>query len=50
MYLDWERDVFSRDVVILEANESAIGTFGFGFIERALEELERAPRLQNRAF
>lgn len=39
--VNWERDVLSRDIVIIETNESQIREAGFGFIEKALPGLER---------
>jgi hypothetical protein len=38
--LDWERDVFSKDVIIIEANETGLGKIGFGFVEDALQALQ----------
>jgi len=38
--LDWEREVFNRDVVAVEVNEHWLGDIGFGFIEKALAALE----------
>lgn len=38
--LDWEREVFNRDVVVIEVNEHWLGDIGFGFIEKALAALE----------
>lgn len=35
-------DLLSRDVVVLENNESAIAMTGFGFVESALEVLEKS--------
>jgi len=41
--LDWERDIFSRDAVIIEANEVQLGSAAWGFIDRALTHLEARP-------
>ena len=41
--LDWEKDVFSRDAVIIEINEAVVWQVGFGFIEAALAQLEPKP-------
>jgi hypothetical protein len=38
--LNWERNVFSKDVIIIEANETGLGKIGFGFVEDALKALE----------
>lgn len=38
--LDWERDVFGRDIIVLEVNEQNIPNMGSGFIEDALSKLE----------
>ncbi|NLI11083.1 hypothetical protein [Pelotomaculum propionicicum] len=38
--LDWEKDVFSRDIIVLEVNEQFITGIGSGFIEDALSRLE----------
>jgi len=39
--LDWEKDVFSHDVIILEENQFILERAGFGFVEAALEHLPR---------
>ena len=39
--IDWKREVLARDFVLIEINESQIHEAGFGFIERALQGLER---------
>jgi hypothetical protein len=39
--INWERDVLSRDIVIVEFNESQINEAGFGFIELAERSLNR---------
>lgn len=36
--LDWEKDFFSKDVIIIETNEVAVNTIGFGFVEAALAQ------------
>lgn len=38
--VDWHGEVLSRDFVIIEVNEVAIGEMGYGFIETALRHLE----------
>ncbi len=37
--LDWESRVFSRNLILLEINESALGQLGWGFVEDALKNL-----------
>lgn len=39
--MKWDEVVFSKDVIVLEANMSNIGLLGFGFIENALDELSQ---------
>lgn len=36
---DWERRVFSNDVILVEANEASIHTLGHDFIEQAIKKL-----------
>lgn len=39
--LDWENDIFKKDMIILEANEINIGKWiGSGFMKAAIEELD----------
>jgi hypothetical protein len=42
--IDWEREVFSRDVVLIEVNAAEADDAGFGFAADALAHLERDPR------
>lgn len=42
--VDWRGEVLSRDFIILEVNEVAIGEMGYGFIETALRHLEGGER------
>jgi hypothetical protein len=37
---DWEKEVLANDMIIIEANEAAIGNLGFGFVQAALNYLE----------
>ncbi|OHD66428.1 MAG: hypothetical protein A2176_06790 [Spirochaetes bacterium RBG_13_51_14] len=39
--VDWNRDVLTRDIVIIEVNEVAMDENGYQFIETALRGLER---------
>ena len=45
--IDWERDVFSHDVIVLERNMASIGDMGFSFVKDAIKHL-RASRPQGR--
>lgn len=38
--INWSKDFFSKDVIIIEINEVAVSTIGYGFVEAALAELE----------
>lgn len=38
-HLDWEEDVFSHDMIIIEVNEAAVHKTGFGFMEEALNAI-----------
>lgn len=37
--LDWDKDVFSHEVIILEINETILQAAGFGFVDAALQRL-----------
>lgn len=37
--IDWEKDVFSHNIIIIEASETAIPEFGFGFVEDAFKAI-----------
>ncbi len=39
--LDWEKEVFNRDVIIIENNEQSLTNIGHGFIEQALDHLQK---------
>ena len=39
--IDWNDNVFNRDILVLEASDSAINNIGFGFLDAALEALKR---------
>jgi hypothetical protein len=43
--LDWNRLLFSKDLVILEVNEIKLTKMSWGFVWRALEAIENAPAL-----
>jgi hypothetical protein len=34
--VNWERDIFTRDIILIEINEIALSEMGFGFIEAGL--------------
>ncbi len=38
--IDWERDFFSKDIIMIETNEVALNTLGFGFVDAALQKLK----------
>lgn len=38
--LDWEKNIFSKDALIIEASMSALPTIGFGFAEDALKHIK----------
>jgi hypothetical protein len=40
-HVNWERDVFTRDIILIEINEIALSEMGFGFIEAALAKTGR---------
>ncbi len=37
--IDWPKDFWSKDVIIIEINEVALNTIGYGFVDAALKEL-----------
>jgi len=39
--INWNRDVFTKDIIIVEINEIQMHEAGFGFIEAALNALDR---------
>lgn len=39
---DWDKEIFSKDVVIIEANEASMHEIGFGFIPDALRALRNS--------
>jgi hypothetical protein len=39
--IDWEREIRSRDMVVIEVNEAAMGETGFGFVEDCTAALGR---------
>ncbi|HOT45002.1 MAG TPA: hypothetical protein PLM53_13175 [Spirochaetota bacterium] len=39
--INWDRDVLTRDIIIVEINEIQINEAGFGFVEDALNALDR---------
>ncbi|MCU0847615.1 MAG: hypothetical protein MUD12_06975 [Spirochaetes bacterium] len=39
--LDWEKDIFSKDIIFIETNEEAISKMGRGFIEDAYKNAMR---------
>jgi hypothetical protein len=42
--LDWDADVLTRDVVIVEVNEISLHQAGYGFVEAALRARDRSLR------
>jgi hypothetical protein len=34
--IDWERDIFSKDIIVIEVSQTGIPELGFGFIEDAV--------------
>lgn len=42
--LDWDKEVMTKDAVIIEATHTAIGDIGFGFIDDFLLYLEKSDR------
>lgn len=39
--VDWEREIFTRDIILIETNEISLSECGFGFIETALQKTTR---------
>ncbi len=39
--VNWNRDVFNRDIILIEINEIALEEVGYGFLETALSALDR---------
>ncbi len=39
--INWDRDVFTRDIILIEINEIALNEAGYGFVEAALSALRR---------
>jgi hypothetical protein len=39
--INWNRDVFTKDIILIEINEIALKETGFGFLEAALHELNK---------
>lgn len=35
--IDWERDIFSKDIIVIEVSQTGIPELGFGFIEDAIK-------------
>lgn len=40
-HVNWDRDVFSKDIILIEINEIALNETGYGFLEAALSALDR---------
>ncbi len=38
--IDWKKDFWTKDVIIIETNEVAANTIGYGFVDAALAELK----------
>lgn len=39
--INWSRDIFTRDIILIEINEIALNETGFGFVEAALSQLNK---------
>ena len=40
--VNWERDVFTKQAIVLEINAAVVQSVGFGFLEDADREIDRA--------